>query len=87
MAVPRVPEPPLHIEVLGFDCRACRKTHRLILAAAERSGVPARIDEVSDPARIASLGVLRLPGVAVDGRLVHQGGVPDARIIAGWLAA
>lgn len=49
--------------------------------------MPARIDKVSDPARIASLGVLRLPGVAVDGRLVHQGGVPDARIIAGWLAA
>jgi len=77
----------MYIEVLGFDCGACRKTHRLILAAAERSAVPARIEKVSDPARIASLGVLRLPGVAVNGCLVHQGGVPDARSITAWLAA
>lgn len=76
-----------HIEVLGFDCRACRKTYRLLIEAAERLGLPARIDKVSDPVRIAALGALRVPGVAVNGRLVHQGGVPDARSIAAWLTA
>ncbi len=73
------------IEILGFDCRACRKTYRLLVTAAERLGVQARIDKVSDPARIARLGVLRPPGVAVDGRLVHQGGIPNARSMALWL--
>jgi hypothetical protein len=52
-----------------------------------RFAVPARVDEVSDPAWIARLGVLRLRGVAVDGRLEHPGGVPGARITAAWLAA
>jgi transglutaminase-like putative cysteine protease len=80
-----MPDAAPHIEVLGFDCGACRKTHRLLVAAAERLGVPARIDKVSDPARIAALGALRVPGVAVNGRLVSQGGVPDARSIAAWL--
>jgi len=54
-----MPDAAPHIEVLGFDCGACRKTHRLLVAAAERLGVPARIDKVSDPARIAGA-----PGVS-----------------------
>lgn len=81
-----MPEPLPHIEVLGFDCRACRETYRLLVTAAERLGVPAQIDKVANPARIAALGALRVPGVAINGRLVHQGGVPNARSIAAWLA-
>jgi hypothetical protein len=55
----------------------------LLVAAAERLGVPARIDKVSDPSRIAALGALRVPGVAVNGRLVYR--VASAMTTELWL--
>jgi hypothetical protein len=31
------------------------------------------------------LGVLITPGVIVDGRIVHSGGVPDRKRVESWL--
>jgi len=33
---------------------------------------------------IPGYGVTSTPGVVVDGRLVHAGGLPDRRKIEGW---
>jgi hypothetical protein len=73
------------VEVLGFECNACRKTFPRIEAMATELGVPILLEKVSDPARIAAYRVLVVPGVAVDGVLVHSGGVPDRKRIAQWL--
>jgi small redox-active disulfide protein 2 len=75
------------IEVLGFDCPACRKTFRLVGETARELGIEIDLEKVSDPARIAGYRVLSVPGVAVDGRLVHQGSAPNRNIIADWLTA
>lgn len=76
-----------HIKVLGFDCPACRKTFRAIEDAARELGIEIELEKVSDPARIAGYRVLSVPGVVVDGRLVHQGGAPSRKLIAAWLSA
>lgn len=73
------------VDVLGFECAACRKTFQRIEALARELGVPIHLEKVSDPARIAAYRVLSVPGVAVDGVLVHSGGVPDRKRIAQWL--
>ncbi|MDD2929270.1 MAG: thioredoxin family protein [Sideroxydans sp.] len=31
-------------------------------------------------------GVMSTPGVVIDGKVVHAGGVPDRHKIEGWLA-
>ncbi|MBN8758826.1 MAG: hypothetical protein BGO61_05600 [Thiobacillus sp. 65-69] len=74
-----------HIEILGFDCPACRKTFRLVEETVRELGIEARLEKVSDPARIAGYRVLAVPGVALDGRLVHQGGAPSRNSIIDWL--
>lgn len=76
-----------HIEVLGFDCPACRKTFRLIDETAHELGIEIHLEKISDPARIVGYRVLSVPGVVVDGRLVHQGSTPNRKIIATWLTA
>ena len=76
----------MHVEVLGFDCPACRKTFRLIEEIAKGQGVSIRLEKVDDPARIAACRVLAVPGVVIDGKLVYSGGVPDREQIEGWLA-
>jgi predicted thioredoxin/glutaredoxin len=74
------------VEVLGFECTACRKAYRLIEEVAGELGVSIRLEKVSDPVRIADYRVLCVPGVAVDGRLVYSGGIPDRQTIRHWLA-
>lgn len=73
------------IEVLGFDCPACRKTLHLIDETARELGIETDLEKVSDPARIAGYRALSVPGVAVNGRLVHQGSTPSRTLIAAWL--
>jgi predicted thioredoxin/glutaredoxin len=34
---------------------------------------------------IMKYGVMSTPGVVVDGKVVHAGGIPDRAKIAGWL--
>ncbi|GAB4478446.1 MAG: hypothetical protein OHK0044_25420 [Burkholderiaceae bacterium] len=34
---------------------------------------------------IVAAGVMRTPGVIVEGKVVHAGGIPNRDAIAGWL--
>ena len=38
-------------------------------------------------AKILEAGVMSTPGVIIDGKLVHSGGVPDSNSVASWLEA
>lgn len=75
------------VKVLGPGCKRCQTTADMVRAEADRLGVPVRIDKVTDYAAIAGYGVLSTPGVVVDGKLVHAGGLPKAEDIARWLTA
>lgn len=39
-------------------------------------GVAVRLEKVEDPQQIMSHGVTSAPGVVIDGKVVHAGGVP-----------
>jgi hypothetical protein len=42
---------------------------------------------VTDFAAIAGFGVVSTPGIVIDGKVVHAGGLPKADDVALWLAA
>jgi protein-disulfide isomerase len=48
--------------------------------------VPVHIDKVQDMQAIIGYGVMATPGVVVDGKVVHAGGLPTRDKIASWLA-
>lgn len=73
------------IQVLGSGCSNCKTTAALIQAIATSRGVAITLEKVEDVQRIASFGILATPGVVVDGKVVHAGGVPSKEKIAGWL--
>jgi small redox-active disulfide protein 2 len=75
------------ITVYGPGCKRCAATESMIREAAGRLGIEVAIDKVTDLAAIARAGVISTPGVAVEGRLVHTGGLPDPARIEGWLRA
>lgn len=74
------------IKVFGPGCKRCDTTAQMVRDAAERLGVAVNVEKVTDPAQIAMAGVMSTPGIAVDGKLVHAGGLPDAGKLEGWIA-
>jgi small redox-active disulfide protein 2 len=76
----------LNIKVLGTGCANCKNTFKLIEDAARAKGVAVALDKVEDIKDIMSYGVMSTPGVVIDGKLVHAGGVPGRDKIEQWLA-
>lgn len=73
------------IKVLGSGCANCKTTLKLIEEVAQARGVAINLEKVDDMAAILGYGVMSTPGVVVDGKVVHAGGVPDRKKIEGWL--
>jgi small redox-active disulfide protein 2 len=75
------------ITVLGAGCKTCQMTAELLRSEAERLGVAITIEKVTDYAAIAGYGIAATPGVVVDGKVVHAGGLPRASDVERWLGA
>ncbi len=73
------------VKVYGPGCARCGAAERMVREAAAKLGVAVAVEKVTDPRAIAMAGVMSTPGIAVDGRLVHAGGLPDAARLEGWL--
>lgn len=74
-----------NIKVLGSGCANCNTTLKLIGDIAQARGVAVELEKVEDMAAILGYGVMSTPGVVIDGKVVHAGGVPDRRKIESWL--
>jgi len=74
-----------NIKVLGTGCANCKTTLKLIEEAAASKGVAVQLEKVEEIKDIMGYGVMSTPGVVVDGKVVHAGGVPSRDKIDGWL--
>jgi small redox-active disulfide protein 2 len=75
------------IKVLGTGCANCKTTLKLIEDAAKEKGVEIQLEKVEQLQDIMAYGVMSTPGVVIDGKVVHAGGIPGRDKIAQWLAA
>jgi small redox-active disulfide protein 2 len=74
------------VKIYGPGCARCETAAQMVRDAAAKLGVAVSVEKVTDARAIAMAGVMSTPGVSVDGRLVHAGGLPDPVKIGGWLA-
>jgi hypothetical protein len=65
----------MRVEVLGDGCVNCQMLEANVRLALAQMGMEAQLQVSADPALLADYGVLRLPGLAIDGRLVASGKV------------
>lgn len=75
-----------NVKVLGTGCANCKATLKLIEDTARARGVAVNLEKVENIADIMGYGVMATPGVVIDGKVVHAGGVPDRKKIESWLA-
>ena len=65
------------IEVLGTGCAKCNKLEAMVKAVADTLGVPYELTHVHDITAIIQRGVMAPPALAIDGKVVVSGRVPD----------
>ncbi|MDP2823288.1 MAG: thioredoxin family protein [Sulfuritalea sp.] len=52
---------------------------------AHTRGVEIQLEKIEDMKAIMSYGILSTPGVAIDEKAVHAGGIPTRAKVEGWL--
>ena len=73
-------------KVLGSGCSKCVATAKLIEDIAQAKGVEVQVEKVTDLTRILGYGVMSTPGVVIDGKVVHAGGVPARSKVEAWFS-
>ncbi|MBN8776143.1 thioredoxin family protein [Thiomonas arsenitoxydans] len=77
----------INIKILGTGCASCKSTQRLVEEVVAAKGVQAQVEKVEDIPSIMQYGVMRTPGVVIDGKVVHSGGVPSRAMVESWINA
>ena len=66
----------MKIQIAGPGCPNCKNTERNVINACAELDLAAEISHVTNIADIVELGVMRTPGVVVNGKVVVSGHVP-----------
>ncbi|MBL8389138.1 MAG: thioredoxin family protein [Hydrogenophaga sp.] len=77
----------MDIKVLGSGCSNCKNTIALIDQVAKARGVNVTLTKVEELREIMGYGVMSTPGVVINGKVVHAGGVPSREKVEQWLTA
>ena len=75
------------VKVLGPGCKRCQATEGMVRADATALGLDVTVEKVTDYAEIAGYGIASTPGIVVDGKVVHAGGLPKDEDLRRWLQA
>lgn len=75
----------IHAKVFGSGCMKCRQTGEMLKTGADKIGKDIEIEKITDYAEIAKAGVMATPGVMIEGKLVHAGGLPTEENVLSWL--
>lgn len=63
------------VQVLGSGCKNCKTLHENVLAAVKDAGLDCDVEYITDLEKIMSLGVMSMPALAVNGKVVSSGKV------------
>ena len=67
------------IQVLGSGCPTCEKLFKLTKQAVEELKLETEVEYVTDVQKIVAMGLMQSPVLAVDGKPVLVGFVPDVK--------
>jgi len=67
----------MKIQVLGSGCPTCKKLYELTKQAAAEVGLETKVEYITDISKIIEMGVMSSPVLAIDGKPVLLGFLPD----------
>ena len=66
----------MDIKVLGTGCSRCNTLEKVTKQALEELGIKATMEKIEDIQKIMSYGIMRTPGLIIDGKVIITGQVP-----------
>jgi small redox-active disulfide protein 2 len=75
----------LTIKILGSGCENCKRLAWLAERAANHLGIEAKIEKVTDYAKIMEYPILSTPGLVINEKLVASGRIPSEAQITTWI--
>ena len=71
----------MKIQVLGSGCPTCKKLHELTVEAVKQLNINEEVEYITDISKIIEMGVMSSPVLAIDGKPVMVGYLPDVEKI------
>ena len=68
----------MKIRVLGGGCKRCEALLKAVREAVEKKGIEANIEYITDMERIMNYGVMSMPALMIDDKIVSAGKVLQA---------
>ena len=65
------------IQIYGTGCPNCKKLEQLARNAVDELGIKAEFEKVKEINDIVAAGIMRTPGLGINGKVVSQGRVPN----------
>lgn len=69
----------MEIKVLGTGCTKCQTLESVTRKAVEELNLNAEIEKVEDIQKIMEYGIMRTPGLIINGKVVLSGHVPKIK--------
>jgi hypothetical protein len=84
-AAQEAPAGGIRIQVLGPGCHNCDRMEQDVREVLAELKMPGDLSHVTDPAEIAKYGLMGVPALVINGRVVCVGTLPDRNRIKQWL--
>ena len=84
-AAEAAPAGGVRIQVLGPGCFNCDKIEKDVREVLAELKIPGDLSHVTDPVEIAKYGLMGVPALVINGRVVCVGTLPDRNRIKQWL--
>jgi len=84
-AAQEAPAGGVRIQVLGPGCHNCDRMEQDVREVLAELKMPGDLSHVTDPAEIAKYGLMGVPALVINGRVVCVGTLPDRNRIKQWL--
>lgn len=69
----------MEIKVLGTGCPNCKTLEKNVINTLAELNINANVEKVEDIVKIMSYGIMRTPGLVIDGKVVVSGRIPSAK--------
>jgi small redox-active disulfide protein 2 len=71
----------MEIKILGTGCPKCNSLEKITRKALDKAGIEATIEKVEDIMEIMDYGIMRTPGLVINGEVKIAGRLPSEKEI------
>ena len=75
----------MEIKVLGTNCNKCKTLEMKTKETVAEMGIDATVTKIDDITEIMAYGIMRTPGLVIDGKVVVSGRIPSAKELKEWI--